>query len=603
MLVTYATDTLSELGILNADGEDTSTIGDTHCFVESECCESGGKEQCCPCGVVTATPLKEGLQAQGEGGVETTGTMRPCRSLKEGVVKIVPARSSRLLTLVSTITGIGLIKEDDGGAGPLRAPDRIVEAQSWAAAKSATAGSAPDRIVEAQSWAAAKSATAGSAPDRIVEAQSWAAAKSATAGSAPDRIVEAQSWAAAKSATAGSAPDRIVEAQSWAAAKSATAGSAPDRIVEAQSWAAAKSATAGSAPDRIVEAQSWAAAKSATAGSAPDRIVEAQSWAAAKSATAGSAPDRIVEAQSWAAAKSATAGSAPDRIVEAQSWAAAKSATAGSAPDRIVEANRGPPLGLDIGKIDWMLVILHCAVAVKAGSARSLIDSLCRRVFNSLCAPLCGAFSKDFADRLAPQQFGVGIRGGCFTMANEIRFLLDSNPDWGAATIDSKNAFNCVEKRAAIHKALKEHFPHLLPFFDLTYGDCGYITVRMKRSPFDASIITESLLSAEGCQQGDPLGSFFFCLAIADILAACEVRFAVRVLAYVDDIIVLGPPEIVKSAFVWLRNELAGKNLIVQEKKCATFWATDHELLHDVKHSKLGFLAIKLPFGEATPIT
>ena len=214
-----------------------------------------------------------------------------------------------------------------------------------------------------------------------------------------------------------------------------------------------------------------------------------------------------------------------------------------------------------------------------------------------ICAhSLCGAFSKDFADRLAPQQFGVGIRGGCFTMANEIRFLLDSNPDWGAATIDSKNAFNCV-KRAAIHKALKEHFPHLLPFFDLTYGDCGYITVRMKRSPFDASIITESLLSAEGCQQGDPLGSFFFCLAIADILAACEVRFAVRVLAYVDDIIVLGPPEIVKSAFVWLRNELAGKNLIVQEKKCATFWATDHELLHDVKHSKLGFLAIKLPFG------
>jgi len=88
--------------------------------------------------------------------------------------------------------------------------------------------------------------------------------------------------------------------------------------------------------------------------------------------------------------------------------------------------------------------------------------------------------------------------------------------------LDFKNAFNSVQ-RAAVLEAVAEHRPDILAFTESAYGSPSQLWVG------DDRIIA----SAEGVQQGDPLGPLLFCLALDKPLKEARCEFTS---GYLDDV-------------------------------------------------------------------
>ena len=107
--------------------------------------------------------------------------------------------------------------------------------------------------------------------------------------------------------------------------------------------------------------------------------------------------------------------------------------------------------------------------------------------------------------------------------------------------IDCRNAFNCLNRRA-IYTKINIFFPSLSKFIFWAYCSA---------TPIYSSDGTFLFFSETGVKQGDPLGPLFFAAGIQDILVRVREAFSgVTVLAYLDDITLFGPPELVAEAFV-----------------------------------------------------
>ncbi|MDP3213170.1 MAG: reverse transcriptase family protein [Deltaproteobacteria bacterium] len=186
------------------------------------------------------------------------------------------------------------------------------------------------------------------------------------------------------------------------------------------------------------------------------------------------------------------------------------------------------------------------------------IASCLRRLTSRL---VCSKNAADFQAYFKPVQFGVAIRGGAEAIIHYTRAHLKREPDHCLVQVDIKNAFNQVS-RQSFFETLAQDFPSLFRYAKCFYGIEGQLFIN------DDTCIA----SREGVQQGDPLGPFLFCLAMHPVLSELTASHPqCKVLAYMDDISILGPPAAAFRVFEDLKTLCAGVGLQVNPNKCVVF--------------------------------
>ena len=101
---------------------------------------------------------------------------------------------------------------------------------------------------------------------------------------------------------------------------------------------------------------------------------------------------------------------------------------------------------------------------------------------------------------------GVGVRGACEAIVHATRQTLAANPSLWCLQVDFCNAFNLVDREAALAK-VEELFPEILKWVNTCYGQPSHL------------LFGSSFLSSERFfHQGDPLASLLFCLGFKQLV-------------------------------------------------------------------------------------
>ena len=116
---------------------------------------------------------------------------------------------------------------------------------------------------------------------------------------------------------------------------------------------------------------------------------------------------------------------------------------------------------------------------------------------------------------LAPLQLGCGVPLGCEAAAHANCLYLQNMPsNHLLLKLDFRNAFNTM-RRDKILLAVRETAPELFDFVNRAYEHPSFLFCG-----------DHTLESAEGVQQGDPLGSLLFCLTIQPLLLKLQSAFS-----------------------------------------------------------------------------
>ena len=114
-----------------------------------------------------------------------------------------------------------------------------------------------------------------------------------------------------------------------------------------------------------------------------------------------------------------------------------------------------------------------------------------------------------------------GVKMGAEAAVHAARlYLRDLDPSKAVLKLDFRNAFNSI-RRDKMLGAVREHAPELYPFVFSAYS-----------SPSSLYWGDKTIQSAEGVQQGDPLGPLLFCLCIHRMCSRLESELS---LFYLDD--------------------------------------------------------------------
>jgi hypothetical protein len=124
-------------------------------------------------------------------------------------------------------------------------------------------------------------------------------------------------------------------------------------------------------------------------------------------------------------------------------------------------------------------------------------------------------------DSLLPIQVGVGVPGWCEAVHATRRFITEMPDDFVVVKLDFSNAFNCI-RRDVMLQAVADQLPHLYKFCHLAYSQLSMLKIGC-----------HIIMSDEGAQQIDSLGSLLFCLVIQPMLRQLSAPLSI---AYIDDV-------------------------------------------------------------------
>ena len=169
-----------------------------------------------------------------------------------------------------------------------------------------------------------------------------------------------------------------------------------------------------------------------------------------------------------------------------------------------------------------------------------------------LAAKVAGFRVRDnMAALLAPCQLGYGVRGGAEAAVHAARLYMQDLQHRCVLKLDFRNAFNTL-RRDKMLQAVQNFTPDLLPFVHGSYS-----------SPSSLFWSDKIIQSAEGVQQGDPLGPLPFCLTIHPLVS--QLKSLCLVPRY--DSTIGGPAEDVKHNLEVIVCEGAALGLHLNERK------------------------------------
>ena len=128
---------------------------------------------------------------------------------------------------------------------------------------------------------------------------------------------------------------------------------------------------------------------------------------------------------------------------------------------------------------------------------------------------------EEMSELLAPWQLGYGVKGGAEAAVHATRlYMSELDPTKAVLKLDFRNAFNSI-RRDKMLRAVLELAPGLFHYAHSAYS-----------LPSILYWADKTIQSAEGVQQGDPLGPLLFCLTIHSM---CSQLVSELNLFYLDD--------------------------------------------------------------------
>ncbi len=230
--------------------------------------------------------------------------------------------------------------------------------------------------------------------------------------------------------------------------------------------------------------------------------------------------------------------------------------------------------------------------------------SLLRRLAGRL---LVSTRKAELASALGRRQFAVGTAAGAEVLGHSVRALTEADPDLVLLCLDAKNAYGTAS-RADCLDALGREAPELLAFAQL-------FCCRTSQYLFwDGAGQCHRVSATSGVDQGDPLAPLLFACGLKPCLEALEADLQqrardagldpsrVRVLAYLDDLAVLVPPELAAAVQPAARDALGAFGLDLRPEKTQAFSkrAACPQGLEE-QWREYGVTLVGVPLGEPLP--
>ena len=237
---------------------------------------------------------------------------------------------------------------------------------------------------------------------------------------------------------------------------------------------------------------------------------------------------------------------------------------------------------------------------------------------------LLSAAKGPLAEGVGKHQLGAGLKGGGEKLAHVVRATAEARPLDCWVALDLSNAFGTMLRDGAL-EAAAQVVPEYRAFLQMFLGrDTRY---RFIRSSGEAVWMS----AGEGAEQGDVWGPILYSLALAPCVAALEEELrgklraagweeaavieAVGVSAYLDDLVIRFPPELVPEVVPAAERTLRAMGGRLNARKCKAwspgtpepaglpegFWQSDGLLLLGTPHGEGPSRGedVPLPLGPA----